>query len=96
MNFFHQPKPRRFNHVPIYYNEHRDRVEQIERRARQELAKEKDHSYNPESLRGAFSKSLQERQARHRNSLLLPTTIGTGAMAILLIILVLLLIYLLI
>ena len=37
MSFFKQPKPRRFHHEPIYYDEHHDRVNRIEERARKEL-----------------------------------------------------------
>lgn len=37
MNLFRQPKPRRFEHSNIYADERKERLRQIEERARQEL-----------------------------------------------------------
>ena len=51
MGFFHQPKPRHFHHEPIYFDEHKDRVKQIEKRARQELKVKESHGFGLMNVR---------------------------------------------
>ena len=40
MSFFHQPKPRRFHHQYIYYDERREKLKKLEERAYSELGAE--------------------------------------------------------
>ena len=40
MSFFHQPKPRRFHHEYIYYDERRENLKKLEQNASRELEKE--------------------------------------------------------
>lgn len=94
MSFFKQPKPRRFTHEPIYYDEHRDRVRQIEQRARKELEKESDTKFNPDDIRGVFSEQIHHRQ-QQRNKLWRGSMIAnTGALIVIIVILLLVWIYL--
>lgn len=48
-------KPRPFYHSPIYSSERRDRLTQIEQRARQELGIEPPTPFRHEDIRGLFS-----------------------------------------
>ena len=66
MSFFSQPKPRRFHHEPIYYDEHTDRVKNIERRARKELGLDSTPESRRESLRGVFTNDVREKRQRLR------------------------------
>ena len=40
MSFFHQPKPRRFHHEYIYYDERRENLKKLEQNASRKLEKE--------------------------------------------------------
>ena len=53
-------KPRPFNHLPIYTDARRERLQQVEQRARQELGLAPASSYVPSNLRGAFSAKQKE------------------------------------
>lgn len=47
-------KPRRFNHVPIFYDERADRLAEIERKAQQTDGQGASDQLCPDDLRGAF------------------------------------------
>ncbi len=53
-------KPRPFNHQPIYTDARRERLQQVEQRARQELGLAPASSYVPSNLRGTFSAKQKE------------------------------------
>lgn len=94
MSFFRQPKPRRFTHEPIYYDEHRDRVRQIEEKARKELQSEHDKSFNPDDIRGAFSGHVRERRQRRGKLWQGSMLANTGALIVIILVLLLVWIYL--
>ena len=54
-------KPRPFNHQPIYIDERRERLEQVELRARQELDLVPASAYVPSDLHGVFSANQKQR-----------------------------------
>lgn len=91
MSFFRQPKPRRFTHEPIYYDEHRDRVRKIEERARKELKEKDDKGYSTDDIHGAFTGHIHQRRER-RNSIWRGATMANTA-ALIVIILVLLIVW---
>lgn len=94
MGFFHQPKPRHFHHEPIYFDEHKDRVEQIEKRARQELKAKEIHGFDAESIRGAFTGDAAKRRTRRRSLVSSVLQANTGALIVIIIALILVWIYL--
>ena len=49
-------KPRPFNHRPIYVDAQRDRLAEIEQRARRELGLDEPEAPSSASLRGVFSR----------------------------------------
>ena len=61
-------KPRPFNHQPIYIDERRERLEQVEQRARQELGLTPTSAYVPSDLHGVFS--ANQKQLRKGKGLL--------------------------
>ena len=62
-------KPRPFNHQPIYVDARRERLKQIEQRARLELGLAPASAYVPSDLRGTFS-AKQKEQRKGRELLL--------------------------
>jgi hypothetical protein len=50
---FRTPKPRRFNHVPIYYNESKERLEEMKKNALFEAGKLPSEEYKP-NFKGKF------------------------------------------
>lgn len=94
MGFFHQPKPRHFHHEPIYFDEHKDRVKQIEKRARQELKVKESHGFDAGNIRGAFTRDAAKKRARHRSLITSVLQANTGAMIVIIIALILIWIYL--
>lgn len=101
MSFFLQPKPRHFHHETMFYDEHSDRVRQIEQRARRELGMDKANTdrtrnggepFNPYGIRGTFTESVKRKKARQGTGLL--RTFSTNSGAIIVIILILLLVWL--
>lgn len=101
MGFFHQPKPRHFHHEPIYYNEHRDRVRQIEKQAREELVSEgklpsdkSSNDFDASKIRGAFT-GLVGRRKQQRSRLLSNNVLAnTGAIIVIILVLIIVWIYL--
>jgi len=55
-------KPRPFNHQPIYIDARRERLEQVEQRARQELGLAPQGAYVPSDLHGVFSTAQKQRR----------------------------------
>ena len=55
-------KPRPFNHQPIFIDASRERLEQVEQRARQELGLVPPAAYVPSDLHGVFSASQKQRR----------------------------------
>lgn len=95
MSFFRQPKPRRFHHEPIYYDEHRDRVSKIEQQAKKELGLTgKDEKPVTDDIRGAFSEGVHRRRQRARRGLLSSFSANTGTILVIILVLILVWIYL--
>ena len=94
MGFFHQPKPRHFHHEPIYYDEHKDRVRQIEKRASEEVNANESKTFDPESIRGAFTHSTDRKKAKRLSLIGNTMHAGTGALIVIILVLILIWIYL--
>lgn len=94
MSFFKQPKPRKFHHEPIYYDEHRDRVRQIEEKARRELGIEPKEHFSAENIRGAFSNSSRRLTGNRRGLGRMAVLANSSALVVIIIILLLVWIYL--
>lgn len=62
-------KPRPFNHQSIYTDTRRERLQQVEQRARQELGLEPVSAYVPSDFHGTFS-AKQKEQRKSRGLLL--------------------------
>lgn len=94
MSFFHQPKPRHFHHEPIYYDEHKDRVRQIEERARKEVKAKDTSNFNPENIHGAFSRYADRRKSKRLSPIGNAIHASTGALIVIIIVLILIWMYL--
>ena len=55
-------KPRPFNHQAVYIDERKERLQQVEQRARQELGLVPQNAYVPSDLHGVFSAARKQRQ----------------------------------
>lgn len=53
---FRTPKPKRFDHVPIYYNESKERLEEMQRNAEIEAGKTSKTEYVP-NIKGKMRKN---------------------------------------
>lgn len=53
---FKTPRPRRFDHVPIYYDEAKERLKEMQRNAEIEAGKKSDDAYVP-NIKGKFRKN---------------------------------------
>ena len=82
-------KTRHFNHKPIFLDDRRERLAEIENRARRELGLDVPESSEADGLHGIFSRG--QRHARSRKD----AVNGLGTRKILLLIAVLLLIWML-
>ena len=54
MGFFKQPKPRRFSHPYQYVDERKERIKEIEMRARKELGMQDHESLTGATVKGSF------------------------------------------
>jgi hypothetical protein len=54
MGLFKMNKPRRFNHPYIYYDERKEKLAQMEEKAKRELGLLPEKEFTPEDLRGKF------------------------------------------
>ncbi len=52
---FRTPRPRQFKHVPIYYDESKEQLEEMKRNAEYEAGSKKSGEYRP-NIKGQFSK----------------------------------------
>lgn len=57
-------KPRYFSHTPIYMNDGKSRLAEIERRARRELGLDEPEPFSPDSLRGVFTGVQKHKRGR--------------------------------
>lgn len=94
MNFFSQPKPRRFHHEPVYYDEHRDRVRKIQEQAQKEIGAQSSNGYNPDDIRGSFTSHVREQRRKRAKGFLGLTAANSGAIFIIILILLLVWVYL--
>ncbi|MFB6319234.1 hypothetical protein [Saccharicrinis sp. FJH54] len=53
---FRTPKPRRFEHIPIYYDESKERLKEMQRQADLEAGKISSEDYVP-NIKGKFRKN---------------------------------------
>lgn len=67
-NIFNLRTPRTFHHEFIYVDERKERLQQIEERARRELAGASPCENASERLRGQFMKTVQERRRRRQGN----------------------------
>lgn len=97
-------KPKRFHHVPIFYDERTDHLREIERRARKEVAAHEasgskaadkqagsqpaPHTFQPEDLRGAFSQGSPRLQRRQKHKNSWTANIGMLVLIILILLMV--------
>lgn len=58
MNLFRQPRPRRFQHEYIYVDERKERLQQIERKAREELGLASHKALDREEIQQAFQAAM--------------------------------------
>lgn len=54
MGMFKPTKPRRFNHQCIYYNERKEKLKDMEEKAKRDLGMLPEKEFNPEDIRGKF------------------------------------------
>lgn len=55
-------KPRPFSHTPIYVSERRDRLAEVEQRARRELGLDPPEPFKPDDIRGMFAAAQRHRK----------------------------------
>ena len=55
MSMFKQREPRRFQHNYIYYDERKEKLQQIEEKAKRELGLLPEKEFKPEDIRGKFA-----------------------------------------
>lgn len=58
MNLFRQPRPRRFHHEHIYVDEREERLQQIERKAREELGLASHKALDREEIHQVFQAAM--------------------------------------
>ena len=64
MSIFSNRRPRGFSHRLIYSDERRERLREIEERARRELGMLPPREFRPDDLRGAFVRSTRHLRRR--------------------------------
>ena len=64
---FNTRMPRRFNHIPIYYDERKERLAKMEEQAKRELGLLPEKEFNPEDIRGKFVESTTHLKRRKEN-----------------------------
>lgn len=94
MSFFKQPKPRRFHHEPIYYDEHSDRVRNIKERAREELGGKQDGRVDESKIKEAFSGATPHLRRYENRRTAASWVTGSGALLVIILVLLLVWIYL--
>lgn len=87
MNFFRVNKPRGFQHNYIYYDERKEKLAQIEEKAKRDLGMLPPKEFTPEDIRGKFvgaTKHLKRRKESGRK----PVSYGVLITAIIVLLLV--------
>lgn len=72
MSLFKARKPRLYNHPYIYINERKEKLKEMEERAKRELGMLPPKEFTPEDIRGTFvkaTKHLRRRQESNRKPL---------------------------
>ncbi|RHP67268.1 hypothetical protein [Bacteroides sp. OF04-15BH] len=64
MGLFKTRKPRGFQHNYMYVDERKDRLKEIEERAKRELGMLPPKEFNPEDIRGTFVKATKHLRRR--------------------------------
>lgn len=64
MALFKTRKPRAFQHNYLYVDERKDRLKQIEERAKRELGMLPEKEFDPENIRGTFVKATKHLRKR--------------------------------
>lgn len=85
MGFFNTRKPRSYHHNYIYYDPRKERLKQIEERAKRELGLLPPEEFKPEDIRGKFvnaTSHLRRRKERKRKPL------SNGILVVLIIVLI--------
>ena len=74
MSFFQQPKPRGFQHQYLYVDERKERLKEMERRAKAALGQQEEQPYDAEAqLKGTIRRSSHH--AHRRKSLSVATVL---------------------
>lgn len=88
MSFFKQPKPRPFHHEYLYVDERKERLQQMEERAKREVEQGEKSSIQQDNLCGIFRTNAARKEQRRRH------VMGLGLIYIVLLLLVLLILLL--
>jgi hypothetical protein len=65
--FFNVRKPRQYHHDPIYYDPHKDELDERVRKVKREMGMLSDEEYKAD-LKGAFVEQTSHVKRRHENS----------------------------
>lgn len=63
-SFFNTPKPRRFNYIPMYYDEKKEALEERIREIEKEMGVEHGKTYVPGIRKGSMRRKFDRRQLR--------------------------------
>ena len=88
MGLFTQRKPRRFNHKYMFVDERKDRIRDIEQRAKASLGGEVSRTSGHERLRGTFLNATRHASKRYERRLAGGFVLTYGIILVLLVILV--------
>lgn len=73
MSLFRQPRPRRFHHEYIYVDERKERLKQIEQKAREELGMTPHKALDREKIHQAFLEAMPHtKRKRQRRGVAFP------------------------
>ncbi len=87
MGLFRQPKPRQFSHGYMFVDERKDRLKQIEDKAKAELGMKTDGHGSHEELRGMFFNATRHARRRRERKLAGGFVFSYGVIVVLLILL---------
>lgn len=88
MGLFNQRKPRRFSHRYIFVDERKDKLRDVERRAKAELGMGAPDPHRRDRLRGVFLNATRHASSRRERRLAGGFVLTYGAILVLLVILV--------
>ncbi len=74
-SFRNTQKPRRFNHIPIYWNEEKEKREEREVSAEKAALSKKNKTYTPSIKRGSFRKYSERLDVEKKTSATRKSTI---------------------